>query len=93
MKPICVKCQRFYRVRQNGFMFIEGMPTGSVCVPPGTSHPELWKPYKLWRGDLWKCEGCGHETVSGVAWEPVAEHYQPHFKAAAAGVELQINDC
>ena len=26
MKPICVPCQRFYRPKKNGFMFIEAMP-------------------------------------------------------------------
>lgn len=95
MKPICVKCQRFYRCKQNGFYFIEGMPIGPGRAESGTAEPEKWKPYKLWVGDLWKCEGCGHEAVSGVCSQPLAEHYQPDFPKAVAdfGAKLIINDC
>lgn len=94
MKPICVKCQRFYRPKKNGFSFIEGMPR-SNGAPPGTAAPEQWVPYKLWRGDLWECLGCGHEIISGVAPLPTAEHYQHDFteRVADAGAKLQINDC
>ena len=73
MKPACVKCQRFYRVKKNGFKFVEGMPIGSN-VPPGTQAPEMWSPYKLWACDLWRCDGCGHELLSGYAQRPIAEH-------------------
>lgn len=95
MTPVCVKCQRFYRPIRNGFPFIEGMPIGGSRVPPGTEAPHLWKPYKLWRGDLMECQGCGHQIVSGFARQPVAEHYMPHFGEAveALGAKLQVNDC
>lgn len=95
IKPICVPCQRFYRPKQNGYVFVEGMPVGGGSVPPGTSHPELWQPYKLWRGDLWECQGCGHQTISGVAYQPISEHYKIDFEkvVAAYGATLQVNDC
>lgn len=95
MKPICVGCRRFYRPEKNGFAFIEGMPVGNVRPLPGTAEPDNWKPYKLWEGDLWRCHGCGHLLIVGVGLAPIAEHYQPDFnsKAAAHGVELQVNDC
>jgi hypothetical protein len=94
MKPICVECRRFYRPKKNGTAFIEGMPKFNGAEP-GAEHAEDWKPYKLWMGDLWECQGCGHQTISGVGFNPLAEQYQPTF---AEDIErhratLQINDC
>lgn len=98
LKPICVKCQRFYRMVKSGFYFIEGMPVSSRSrepIPPGTEAPENWVPYKLWSGDKWKCQGCGHELISGTGMGPIAEHYQPDFDATAVrlGATYQVNDC
>ncbi len=96
MKPICVPCQRFYRAKKNGFFFVEGMPVPGVKQAiPGTSTPEQWAPYKLWVGDLWECQGCGHQIVSGFGRGPIAEHYMDDFadKVKAHGAELQVNDC
>lgn len=94
MKPICVKCQRFYRPKKPGYFFIEAMPTENGASP-GTAEPEKWKPNKLWCGDLWVCHGCGSEVVSGVGQDPVAEHYQPEFhpRIEAFQAKLQVNDC
>ena len=107
MAPICVSCQRFYRPEKNGFTFLEGMPVPPSNQPmarvlPGTAHAEYWKPYKLWRGDLWKCEGCGHLIISGVPRLRMSEHYMPsfdeHVKQYATRYEglpfpYQVNDC
>ena len=99
MKPICVACQCFYRPKQNGFVFTEMMPVGYEGTSPedrrGTKAPDLWTPYKLWRGDLWKCPECGHELVSGVAMQPLSEHYLPNFEGMrqAFGSQLDVNDC
>jgi hypothetical protein len=94
MKPICVKCKRFYRAKKNGYYFIEAMPLENQAEP-GTSDEASWTPYKLWSGDLWECQGCGHQLVSGVGSGPIAEHYQKGFPDAVQryGPELQINDC
>jgi hypothetical protein len=95
MKPICVPCRRFYRPTKSGYYFIEGMPSTSDALP-GTAAPEQWRPYKLWCGDLWTCEGCGAQAVVGAGRGPVAEHYQPDFdeKCARLGADqLQVNDC
>lgn len=94
LKPICVACQRFYRPEKNNVRFIEGMPIGNEA-PPGKHHPNHWRPYKLWAGDLWKCHGCGHLIIVGVAQAPLAEHYQPHFSdaIAASRIRVQVNDC
>lgn len=94
MKPICVPCQRFFRVTKTGFYFIEGMPIGNG-VAPGTQEPDRWQPYKLWVGDKWECEGCGSVILSGFGSAPLAEHYQADFadKAQRLGAEFQVNDC
>jgi ribosomal protein L37AE/L43A len=99
MKPICPKCQRFYRPKKNGYYLIECMPVGGERVPPGTERPDLWQPYKLWVGDLWTCDGCGHDLIVGCGHQPVNEHYKPDFKAMVERVESyqgpvpRINDC
>lgn len=94
MKPICVPCQRFFRPKKNDFPFIEGMPDTND-VQPGTIEPQRWKPYKLWFGDKWECEGCGAVIVVGVARQPLIEHFEKEFDAVVARYrpELQVNDC
>lgn len=96
MKPICIPCQRFFRCKKNDFPFIEGMQSSITEVAlPGTGHPDHWKPYKLWFGDKWECEGCGAQIVVGVAKLPLAEHFQPNFELTVEQVkpQLQVNDC
>lgn len=94
MKPICVPCQRFFRPKNTGKPFVEGMPSENGA-PAGRAHPEQWRPYKLWMGDEWGCPDCGATIVVGVGLNPIAEHYQPEFGAAVArwAPSLQINDC
>ena len=84
MKPICVDCGLFYRPAKNGTAFIEGMPVG-----------DDWKPYKLWMGDLWQCQQCGHKLIVGVGAQPIAEHYQPDFAKISDSYNplLQVDDC
>lgn len=95
MKPICVPCQRFYRPKKNGYFFLEMMPITSDALP-GTAQPEGWQPYKLWVGDLWRCEGCGHETIAGVNHRRITEHYMDRFKEEVARLgadRFKVNDC
>ena len=101
MKPICVPCQRFYRMTTIGYYFIEGMPKGGETEearrpPAGNERPDLWTPYKLWSGDLWRCEGCGHQVIHGTSRNPIAEHYEPSFAEHVATLgadQFQVNDC
>jgi hypothetical protein len=97
MKPICVGCQRFYRMKKAGYYFIEAKPKiGHGFPPPGTAAPQDWEPYKLWSGDLWECQGCGHDLISGVGYQPVAEYYQEEFDHAVQALEatqFTVNDC
>lgn len=96
MKPVCVTCQRFFRPKKNGTSFVEGKPApGVVNAVPGTARPEDWKPYKLWLGDRWACDGCGAQIIVGVGFQPVCEHYKPDFADAVASFRpaLQVNDC
>lgn len=106
VKPVCVACRCFLRPEKNGYAFVEGMPNNltvdraagelSADQIRGNRFPEAWSPYKLWRGDLWKCPDCGFLLVVGVIAGPVAEHYQVNFKQLVAhfeGDQLQVNDC
>ncbi len=98
MRPICVKCQRFYLPERNGAPLLEQMPDNDKPGPlAGTIEAHRWHPYKLWMGDLWICEGCGSEIVVGVGTKPLAEHYQEHFaselKREGGDAVLRVNDC
>ena len=93
-KPVCAKCQCFYRPEKNGYAFIEGMPTQDGARR-GKVDAHLWKPYKLWVGDLWKCPECEHLLVVGALGQ-IFEHYLPDFKATCEKLganQLQVNDC
>lgn len=95
LKPICVPCGRFYRPKKNEYYFIEGMPAKDGAAP-GREHPDDWRPYKLWCGDLWECEGCATQIIVGVGSRPVSEHYMPEFKKCMEQLnadQLQVNDC
>lgn len=96
LKPICVPCQRFFRMKKSGYYFIEGMPVGSTRPKEGTAEPEKWQPYKCWSGDLWECKGCGAQIVSGVGMAPMSEHYKDDWRTVLASTgakQLQVNDC
>lgn len=97
MKPVCVRCRRFFRMTKSGFYFIEGMPRpGEQRPAAGTSEPEKWQPYKVWVADKWECEGCGAMILSGFGSQPLAEHYQHGFAETVARTnadQLQVNDC
>lgn len=82
-----------FRPKKNDYKFIEGMPIGEAL--PGTATPDKWRPYKLWAGDKWECEGCGAVIVVGVAQRPIDEHYTETFKKNVElfGPQLQVNDC
>lgn len=92
-KPACLKCQRFYRPKKNGFMWVEGMPAENGA-PPGTEAPDQWKPYKIWHSDLYECQGCGHQLITGHGRTPISEHYKTEeFAHYMPFVEGTINDC
>lgn len=97
LKPICVKCQRFYHPRKTGIEFIESMPI-LPDARPGVSQTHLWKPYKLWSGDMWKCDGCDHLLIVGIGKKPIDEHHSDTFEGSIKARELvapllRINDC
>lgn len=96
MKPVCVPCQRFFRMKRAGFYFIEGMPSGDGRAQPGTAEPDKWKPYKLWVGDKWQCDDCGAVILSGFGDGPIAIHHHDDFAKRVAelgAAQLQVNDC
>lgn len=92
-KPVCVKCQRFFRPEKNGTFVLENKPIGGHTVPAGDIAPGLWEPYKLWRADKWRCLGCGAEICVGFGNSPVAENYMDNFSESIKKAEVKVNDC
>jgi hypothetical protein len=93
-KPVCVDCQRFYRPKKNGYIWTEGKPiNGDMHALPGTLQPDKWIPYKVWNGDLWECEGCGHQIIVGVPSVPLSQDYYDSFQDWCAKSNLIVNDC
>ena len=95
MKPICVPCARFFRVKKNDFCFIEAAPS-MPSAKPGTSEPEKWHPYKVWAADRYECPGCGAVILAGFGRAPIAENYQPGFADIVTQLsadQFQVNDC
>jgi DNA-directed RNA polymerase subunit RPC12/RpoP len=94
MKPICVKCGRYFKPFKIGIRVLEQMPRENG-VKPGNEHNDRWRPYKIWQADLYKCHGCGAEIVTGFGTTPIAEHYMPQFEnvLAAYPPRVTVNDC
>jgi DNA-directed RNA polymerase subunit RPC12/RpoP len=86
MKPICVKCGRFFKPFKTGIRVLEQMPRENGAG---------WRPYKIWQADLYKCHGCGTEIVTGFGTAPIAEHYMPQFEnlLVAYPPRVTVNDC
>jgi len=97
MRPICVKCHRFFRAKKNGFNFTEGMPRGSSKLPTaGMAEPEDWMPYKVWSGDLYECQGCGAQIIAGFGTGPISVRHEYDFertRKALGADQYQVNDC
>jgi hypothetical protein len=99
MKPICLPCQRFFRMKKAGFYFTEGTPMADksgTYARAGVANRDRWKPYKVWSGDLWECRGCGAQIISGVGNEAISEKHHADFetvRAKLAATQFQVNDC
>lgn len=91
-KPACVSCQRFLRPLKNGVRVLEGKPIISGAKP-GRSEDHLWDPYKLWHADLWHCEGCGVEIITGYGQSPEMQDYLNGPVVMQAAATHRINDC
>lgn len=91
-KPVCVKCQRFFKPKKIGVNLTENMPKGNSS-PPGLIAPEMWKPYKVWSGDLYVCSGCNTEILVGFGSSHLSEHYKEDFKIFNRSENFIVNDC
>jgi hypothetical protein len=73
-KMICVNCERQLSIEKSGIFVIETFLDD--------------RPYKIWSADLWKCNSCKVEIVSGFGSGPISEHYMPNFdKVLSKAVE------
>jgi hypothetical protein len=97
-KPVCPKCGLFFRPKHNGYTFEEGKPypDGDKPVFYTEESGKVWTSYKLWRGDLWECRGCGVQIIIG-ALHPVAEHFEPDYyklRESYGGNDIPfVHDC
>ena len=94
-KPICVKCACYFRPEKNGITYLEQKPIGGKTVPRGYAAPDLWEPYKLWRGDLWECPECHHQIIHGTGFNPIRHDYEVDFGIVlkASTILVKVNDC
>ena len=65
-------CGRLMRVKRNSVTVEELLQDGA--------------PYKLWDADLFFCENCQHEVITGFGRGPLAEHYEPTYATTRAGL-------
>ena len=68
-RPICIKCCRMYRPKENG-VYVKELFQKNRAI------------YRIWCADLLACPVCGHEIVSQFAEKPLAEHFQDEKMAA-----------
>jgi hypothetical protein len=94
LKPICVKCGRFFKPKRNGVYVLEQMQRVNGAAP-GLENSDSWRPYKLWHADLYEWHGCGTELVTGFGFGPMVEHYMPNFNQALVShpPSVIVNDC
>ncbi len=94
LKPICVDCRRFFKPKKTGYYFTEGMPITNG-VRPGIADAALWKPYKVWSGDIYECDGCHKTIIVGIGLKPVSQQHHEDFHAVREKLDarFQVNDC
>jgi hypothetical protein len=83
-------------MKKGGFYFTEGMPKGGIRPEPGITDPDAWKPYKIWSSDLWECQGCGAEILSGFGLSPISIQHMEGFEKERERIgadQFQVNDC
>lgn len=64
MRPVCVKCQCEMHPKQNDI--------GVLTMANN-------QPYQLWSADLWACQGCGVEIISGFGQRALIEYWKYNF--------------
>ena len=69
IRPICVKCQKEYKVEKQG-VTTELMTTFS-------SKPAS---LELYDSDLWECPMCGHQIIGGFGQRPFAQHFEENYQ-------------
>lgn len=44
----------------------------------------------VWASDMYECEGCGHQILTGFGRDPVAEAHEDSFVAYSAESRLDV---
>ena len=96
-KPVCVRCQRFFKPSRTGRYWTEMKPkNGDASALRGTEAPDEWEFYKVWSGDEYTCSGCGTTIIIGHGQNPITQDYQPDHREVQKSFradEVIVNDC
>lgn len=49
-------------------------------------------PYQLFHADLWECNACGHQLITGYGHNPISEHGSPTFAEWAADAFITVEE-
>jgi len=69
IRPICVKCQKEYKVEKQG-----------VTTELMTTFSGKPASFKLYDSDLWECPVCGHQIIGGFGQRPFAQHFEENYE-------------
>lgn len=73
LRPVCVKCQKEYKVQECGVALVEYFKRDG----------EL-KPYKFYFVDLWVCPVCGHQILGGHGNPEARDHEKERMEELIA---------
>lgn len=80
--PVCVKCRVVMRIKKTG-ADVEMMFGGEDSA----------KGYQIWSADIFSCQTCGSEVLSGFGPKPVADHYdRARYARFEVGVSVRFWD-
>ncbi len=82
MRPVCVKCQRYFKIKRNGVVVEEGMPT----PPLQDGKSDRWVPYKLYMADLYECERCKGQLAI-TSGHQFSEHFEESYRSLKEGFQ------
>jgi len=74
-RPVCSKCEIELRPIKNGVQVVEHSVNG---------------PYKIWDADEWECPECRARIVMGFGANPLAAHYEDHFKRLLSRIPAEL---
>jgi len=69
IRPVCIKCQKEYKVKKSG-----------VITELMTTFGGKPASFELYDSDLWECPGCGHQIIGGFGQKALAQHFEEDYQ-------------